>query len=284
MAASITIDMTEFSRQAQRLVVLTRKEGRDIIRQSAKQLVNDCAHITPPFEAPITEATYKASFGSQRKVGMSAIKGDLFGGARGWRGKTKRAGIFRGIPKALMRYAEQNQAKYGTAYWVTKAGVVYGTESHLFNPSGNHADMREHHRRYFKNGRMTGAGGRTRDVGRWKWVDKMVVPDPAMKRYLRHLWNQIGKAKSGWVLAASSLGLKLPLWIAKHKGQGLFRDSGSKRWPEITVGNLVPWIQQTGANIGIIRLAIHNRTDRLRKDVEKKLAILAAKANRGALR
>ena len=261
------LDMREFNRLARYLKEHTRGAGRNVMRETAKNFVLAATKLTPPFKGKMGSHVVRQTWGMQRKVGMNAIKGDLLGGTRGEAGKTKRAGIFQTMPEALIRHAASNVNDDGTRYWATKHGQVYGVEEKDFNPSGNQQRMREHHRRYFKNGRMTSAGTGDRVIGRWKWVDKMIIPPAALKQYLKYAYAKVFFAKSGWAKAAAALRAKLPQWITRHKGQGVFAQSSRNGWPQFRVGNAVDYIQDTGDDLRILKFALRLTVRKMKRQL-----------------
>ncbi len=154
-----------------------------------------------------------------RKQGEGAIKRDLLGG------RGKRAGIFTVLSDGLIAQAE-HFSTFNVRLFTKKDGAVYGTEEALFRPHASTSEMRAHHKKYFKNGRMTQAGGRTRDIGRWKFVDKMVVSKSAMDAYLKVMYARVGRFAASQLRGALDLGAgaKVPDWIKRHVMKG------SARW------------------------------------------------------
>jgi hypothetical protein len=100
--------------------------------------------------------------------------------------------------------------------FVTKDGRVFGCERALFRPDASIETMFTHHQRYWKNGRMTQAGGMTRDIGRWKFVDKMVVSVTAFEAYKKYVYEKIGILIGGWHEAAKKLKVRTPPIVKKH--------------------------------------------------------------------
>jgi len=267
VAINLSIESGQFSRLANKLVKETRGDTRDVWKEVARAFVKDCMKMTPPFGGQPVKESWKA----QRDIGMAAIVGDLFGGTRGSQGKTKRVGIFEQMPKAWLDTVIKDQGDdEATVYWHDKSGKAFGAERRLFRPDANSVPMRQHHRRYFQNGRMSSAGTKDRHIGRWKWIDKMIIPPQAATRYLRLIQSRVGNAKSGWVKAAQGLGLKgVPKWISRQRGasHGIFEIGRAEGWPAYTIGNGVPYIQAKGRELGIIQRAIRFRLVAMRKQL-----------------
>jgi len=271
VAINLSIESGQFSRLAAQLTKATKGKTRNVMKEVARAFVKDCMKMTPPFGGQPVKESWKA----QRDIGMAAIKGDLFGGTRGSQGKTKRVGIFEQMPKAWLDTVIKDQGDdETTVYWHDKSGKPFGAERQLFRPDATSVPMREHHKRYFRGGRMSSAGTKDRQIGRWKWIDKMIVPPQAATRYLRLMQSRVGTAKSGWVKAAQGLGLKgIPKWITRQRGasHGIFKVGRAKGWPQYTVGNSVPYIQSKGRELGIIRRALRFRIVAMRKQLASTL-------------
>lgn len=107
------------------------------------------------------------------------IRPDDFGVVSQW------AGIGEGAPPVVFR---------------TSKGAILGVEQRNINLSGDPAKLRAHHQKHrMKNGRVTKAGAFTRNIGRWKYIDRMVVADYAYQRYLKTVQKKVGMLKKGWI-------------------------------------------------------------------------------------
>lgn len=179
-----------------------------VFRADAKGFVRDVIAITPP-------NTGKTSKESQRR-GERAIVADLRGGRRS--AGVARGGIFMPLADSIIDQALRNTAKVGNnvRLFVKKDGTVYGTETQLFKPDASTDTLHSHHQRYFKNGKMTSAGGRDRTIGRWKFVDKLVIRQSVYQAYLKEVFAKVGGLCAGFNAAARALGVPVPAWIKRH--------------------------------------------------------------------
>lgn len=260
------LDTREFSQALRDIMAISKKEPQKVLRGEAKLAVRDAVRYTPPFgKSPIHE-----SFKAQQEAGKAAIKRELIGGrASSATGARRYAGIFL-VAKDYMLGNKPSQRT--VRLYTTKDGKVYGVEKELFQPNASTSDMSAHHKKFRgADGHVTQAGARTRDVGRWRFVDKMVVSAAAMNRYLRFVWNKVGIAKSGWKMSAQGLGLNLPNWITKHSSNGVFMDTGNKSEQSVTIGNLVSFIQKAGGELRIMQRVLNNRVYSLRTRLEQAL-------------
>jgi hypothetical protein len=80
------------------------------------------------------------------------------------------------------------------------------------------SELRAHHLRYFKNGKMSSAGSYERNIGRWKFIDQLVIRRSAFEQYMKQMEARIGYLGGGFSAAARGLGVSLPLFMAKHSG------------------------------------------------------------------
>jgi hypothetical protein len=199
-------DMSGILSRLVKVAPVLRKPVRTLVIQEAKGFTKDAQRITPPASQGVSGPAAKAQ-------GMAAIRRDLLGGGGGG---AKFAGIFTVLPDALIEQAVLYNASDNVRLFVTKTGEVYGTEKALFRPFATVDQMYTHHRKYFKHGRMSQAGARTRDIGRWRFIDKMVVSQGAMNDYLKYVYEKVGSLASGLNAAAMEFGVPISPWIKRH--------------------------------------------------------------------
>jgi hypothetical protein len=143
-------------------------------------------------------------FGWDKKVGEKAISKDIFGGRRS-SGKGKgRYGLFAPISGFMAANAEEYSSG-NIRLFVKKDKTVYGTDRAHFLPGAGTSDIASIHKSNFVNGRMSAAGGDTRNIGRWKFIDKYYVPKSSLDAFVTAQFAKVGLAKSGWVECADRL-------------------------------------------------------------------------------
>lgn len=216
-----------------------RKVPRDAMRimqtavdVDAKGFVVDVIGVTPPFYLPKTDPESlrtskppsRAKLGKEAKDrGEIAITADLLGLKAGRSKERRTAGVFVIMADDLL---ERNAriAKDGTTVrlFVKKDGTVYGCDKQFYRPKATVQEMYAYHQsmRSKKTGRVFTRGGATRDVGRWRFINQMVVSRTAYLRYERYIHKRVGMLAAGWKPAASAMGVRLPRWIDRHTGQG----------------------------------------------------------------
>jgi hypothetical protein len=181
----------------------------DAVHMNARLLCVEFARRTQPF-------------GTESKDGEKAIARDLLGGK-------KRYGLF----APITGFMAANAKEYSTGnirLFVKKDGTVYGTDRAHFLTDASASTLRQIHKGAFQNGKMSSAGSRTRDIGRWKFIDKYLVPGAALEDYVKSQQAKSGMAKSGWAACAKqlkkvvsgSMTRGIPKWVTRHLGDYSF--------------------------------------------------------------
>jgi hypothetical protein len=186
---------------------------------------------------------------SSKKAGEKAITRDL----RGKSGGSKaRAGLFSPI-SAVMDDAVFYKKSTNVRLFVSKDGTVYGTDRSHFLPDATESTLRSFHKKNFVNGRMSSAGGRTKNIGRWKFVDRLFVDAATLNNYLDATLKKVGIAKSGWASCASQLKkinkgrltAGFPKWVLRHlkdfRSGEVQDNTANKNNPTVLLTNKVPW-------------------------------------------
>lgn len=216
METELEVDLREFEDQFRRFMQYSRRAVEVEFKAQCKGLIRNVIDITPP--------AGKGGGGTKAKnMGRSAIRRDLIGYG-GFARHQKRAGIFTVLSDSLIDSALETGAYARTGenvrLWVRKDGTVYGTQRHFFRPDASMSEMREHHKRFFKNGEMSAAGAYTREIGRWKWIDQMVVRSSTYNRYLKSQERKVGLYAAAWRPSAQMLGLTTPHYMKNHPAIG----------------------------------------------------------------
>lgn len=214
MDPELEIDLSEFAAQFRRFIQYSKRSIEEEFSHQCRGLMDTVIDITPP-------ATGKGTRGKARKMGQAKMAGDLAGGGRS-RGK-RRAGVFTVLPDETIDWAAEtgmSATSDNVRLWVRADGTVYGTQKAFFRPDASMAEMRAHHKQYFKNGRMSSAGTYERSIGRWKWIDQMVVRRSTFNRYLRSQERKVGFYASGFRPGAAMVGASVPVYMRHHQAVG----------------------------------------------------------------
>jgi hypothetical protein len=225
----LSFDNAKFRNLMETYSKIREKTIPDSVRLHARLLCVELAMRTQPF-------------GDDKKgnlVGEKAITKDLVGKAM------QRAGLF-GI-------CTGNEKIYNTGnvrLYVWK-GHAYGLDWTHYKPNATMEEMSAFHKQHFVNGKVSSAGSRTIDVGRWKGVEKMYVKKETLDRYKDEVFKKVGIAKSGWANCAAqiqqvisgSMTRGIPAWVTRHnKSNGDVTDnSADPNNPTIILKNTTPW-------------------------------------------
>lgn len=226
MEDGITIDLGKFNDAVTRTAALTHRSFADELRVQAKGVISELVKVTPPRGGKWNLKGPAAEKGAKQKIAR-----DIGGGSGTGRRGTRRVGVFTVLSDSLIDSALETGI-YETVtvrLWTRKDGTVYGTQAHFFRPDASMTEMREHHKRYFKNGRMSQAGAYTRDIGRWKWIDQMVVRASTFNRYLDQMEYRVGWYAGGTAPIAKLLGVPMPNYMRRHA-------SSSPGWAREQIG------------------------------------------------
>lgn len=158
----------------------------------------------------------------------------------------------------------------------TKSGAVLGVEQASYNAQGDMTAMDAHHKRYrTKAGRVTKAGSFTRDIGRWKYINRQVVAKGAVARYARkYLFPRVGAMKSGWLLPSGApVQSKAPAWVLKARHAVGEQSEYTDQMDLFATGflKLNNRITYAARQMGIVRIELQKRQRDLKTYAGKRL-------------
>ena len=259
----ITLDKVDFSGLDQKLREisrLTKEVPADLIKQEARLLCVELTKYTQPFGLD----------GKAKQLGGNAIKSDLLGNVRGRPGGQRSGGIFYVLPDSLA--AKYTTEKDGNVrIFARKDGYVYGTEKDKFKTTASMQELEAHHRSLRgPDGSVTQAGGKTRDIGRWKFIDRWVITQSQFDRYLKYIVQKVGYAKSGWATCAKKLGgtRGIPAWVTRNQGPGTIIDNTAAPEPSLTIRNETRYTSHVLSDSGVAG-ALKDREIKLTGRVKK---------------
>jgi len=202
-----------------------------VVETDAKGFLRDIIAITPP-------SMGKADKQSQKRGEMAIIHELL--GQKG-SGNFRTGGVFVVLDDDIMAKATQKE-EY-VRLFASKDGKVYGCDTRFYRPNATVDEMFDYHQsKRQKNRKVSTAGGRTRDIGRWKYIDQMVVSTTAWKRYLKFILARVGMLAGGFNAAAKQLGISPPAWIKRHgTNRGAVSIKRSRGHFSITISNRVKY-------------------------------------------
>lgn len=268
-AATITLDTRAFERELGKMLDRSKKSAPEVVKQQAKLFVRDVVRMTPPMtdgKRPTQE-----SLNEQKRAGEKAVVRDIgrvFTTATGLTVSKAQSGTFSEseLVNAFDFRSQElsdrvvNLARKGDVSAIRE--LVKDSKLPLFGVAA--APDPAMHNRQRKRGKVS-----SRRTQRF-----LITSAPSVRAYVRQRLKEVGKAKAGWARAAATLGVNLPNWIAGKASPGLCDVSSlnNPTKPSLTVGNLVDYIQATGARLRIIQRAIDFRAGAMRAQAERAAA------------
>lgn len=182
----------------------------------------------------------------------------------------QRAGRMSEMVGRAQRSGPNGQMNTTVALWAKKDGTVYGVERHLYRPDATLAVMGSYHKKHRDaRGRVTRAGTFRQDVGRWKFVDKMVVPKDRFDEFLGQMQDMVGEAKGGWAAVVQHFGGSVAGWVDDHSAAGSVSDHLSDPVRSyLTMDNRSRWASGNEAN-RIARNALRSRASAIMESIER---------------
>jgi hypothetical protein len=162
-----------------------------------------------------------------------------------------------------------------------KDGSTWLVDRDFYRLYLSEAQFRQHHEKFRLplTGRVSTARGgsevgrNTKDIGRWKTVDKMHTRIQDINRYIRLKQKSVGRLKRGWWKAAKRFHSKVPVWVTKNGNDregmaGGFIDN--KGNGSLWAVNLVPYAGATRF-LPILATSSSKRERDMKKNLEKRL-------------
>ena len=276
MIGSVTFEMDRLMKTLKDVEPVLKKDMTALVKQSMRKAIEKAIELTPPGGDVSGQAA--------KKRGEGAIVTDLFGGNRSSKGFGKagrRAGIFFGVKESILtkfkRGNTDTKIKKGVRedheiLFRKKDGTVYATQQHTYRPNATISEMAAHHKRYFKNGRMTSSISGQAETGQWVFVDKFTTTKKNLDAFTKTLFAKVGIWAAGWMPAAAKVGArKTPAWIKRHTG----RANGRCTITDTTTQYIIEAANSTGYRYGnlqrIVRYAIASARGSMIADAREKV-------------
>jgi len=259
----VELDNRRWQQTVQKLAEVNRKTPQAVLRDTARQVVENAIAMTPPIPGRAGFGKGNAGVVQRTKVGKDAVARDIrktmmpVASLRVVRSTDNRAG------KYLKRYLRTGRT--GAAEKMLK-DLGIGGEVHAVAQRWMHEDQRF-------NGRVPKRGAKR----------FLILSSPSINQYITERQKMVWKGVSGWNKPASRLKCRARYWPAaarKLYQPGHYAESakGSNDvWYEFA--NKSPYMQSKGRELNIMRSAFQGVQNRMIKDLEVKLQMAHAKAN-----
>lgn len=276
MSSPVKIEIDpSFVRNIGRWAAASGKEIGEAFRIQARLLAHELIQRTPPFSGKSIKRIMDA-----RNAVMSA---DLEGmtarqvGARRVEKDIRSIFWTPEIARTEWGVRQRCEGRQAIRMFANKKGEVYGVDEANFLPNATHQQLSAvHQRNRTGRGGVSRAGRKTRDIGRWKWMDVVVTSKQAIDEYIRKKVANVGRGKGGWAQSFMALGGRMSRggWIGRHAEKvGASSINLQPFNADITLINKSEWASG-GDDMRIIPAAIAGRNIRIVKDMER---ILKAK-------
>lgn len=152
--------------------------------------------------------------------------------------------------------------------FIAKDGTVYGVDRAMYRPEATQDEISRYHQSLRgARGRVSRAGSQTRDIGRWKFMEKLVVTKESLDEYIRTVQARVGRGKGGWAGGTLALGGNVAGWVAEHaRTAGTFVDGTNERNPFIFWENKSEWASG-GDEDRVMQNAMQSRIQQITKSI-----------------
>jgi hypothetical protein len=148
-------------------------------------------------------------------------------------------------------------------------GSILGVDKDLYRPGATMEDLYEFHQsKRLKNGRVSDAAQQTVDVGRWRFLEKLIVPKNLLDEYISRAMDRVGRARGGWAAGTLKLGGKVAKWIAAHANKGTYINELDNRNPSFEFINRSEWAS-AGDQDRIMENAVTSRTKDINAHIKR---------------
>lgn len=287
----ITFDEPDFSRRMMDfadVAVLTVAEAFRIqIRLYCRELIDR----TPPFSGKAIRRMVAAREGAKftdteiedataLAVGKRRVEKDIrkvIYGLEGAQLSARHMAVSKGANPNASDWGtlQRCEGKQAVRVFATKTGTVCGADLSQWLPNASVAELRAHHRQNRgKRGRVTMTGQKTRDVGRWRWLNVLVVPEKILKQFISQAQRMVGQGKGGWASGFITLGGRMSRsgWVGRHASAGTceYRSGFAGGKISVTVTNNSAWASG-GDPERIMEAASAGRVRAMEADIKRRI-------------
>jgi hypothetical protein len=170
----------------------------------------------------------------------------------------------------------------------TNRGALLGVDTLDDNRNSDMGKMAELHQRQRSKatGRVSSAGRLTRDVGRWKFINRQIVGPGAIAKYAKaKVFPKLGMLKAGWLLPSNAPATnKVASWITKARANLGTMASYVDKMDATANGflQLTNLVRHSPKHQGLVRIEIQKRQRDLLNFAGKRLQKKIDQFNRGA--
>lgn len=269
----LTIDPT-FSKRTGEWAAAAGRNITEAFKIQGRFLCHELIQRTPPFSGKsIVRMLSARDNAKQRDLGIDGLSALKVGQRRVEKDIKKFAWAAKQASDWGVR--QKCEGKAAIRVFATKTGEVYGVDEANFIPDADESTLGKFHQQNrTSRGRVTTAGQKTRNIGRWRWMNVIVTTDKAIHAFIKKKQGNVGRAKGGWARSYMDLGGRMSPsgWVGKHAGKtGECRKILDRPWnAEITMINRSEWASG-GDDRRIIAASLAGRDRAVKADIERLL-------------
>jgi hypothetical protein len=288
------VDESGFSKAILDLAAVSRKSFEEVFADQGRLLAAELMKRTPPFSGKALVRMLDARGAKLRDtevedlsalaVGKRRVEKDIRKVVYGLEGAKAGPGMMLSGRHNQVIRASPNATTWGTMQkcegqqamrvFATKGGTVYGVDMNHWAPDAGISDLAAHVQgARGKRGRVTMAGQKTRNIGRWRWLNVLVTKEEMVKEFVKLKQWMVGEARGGWGAFFTACGGKLGSsgWVGKHaKRAGTCKASFERGNVSITAVNHSRWASG-GDPDRIIEKAMAGRAEAIAGSMEHEL-------------
>lgn len=303
MTAQFKVDVPGFVSLINSRAIVFGQTRQEAFKTEARLLAEELIKRTPPFSGKaivkmlgaqgknLGDKNVEITEMSARRVGERRVRLDierwLYGidGAKNWNmgdvyisqnlhpnNKNYAKAQMAAVKSVLQKVRGKDVARV----FATKDGRVYGVDLEMYRPKPDPAEMDKIHglnRDRRGRGRKIPSTGLGTAIGRWTFINKMVVPKKWKEWYIKLNQKSVGQGKGGWAAAFMRFGGKMSMngWIGKWaRKSGRVRSNFTDDQIVIEFINMSRWAS-SGDYAGIIPKAIAGRAESLKAAIWRQM-------------
>jgi len=243
MSATIKIDTTDLNLALRDYIRATGQDSTAVVKKQSRLFAQQAMKRTPP-----------KSYAQGRRAVAKDLDRIIDGAERGF---MQRIIDWHGSADFVK---QEFKRKDGSNFLVEWGHVRF-----------DGSDLEEfHNANRDKRGRVLRAGDFTRNIGRWKANNKMIVPENVKRRYVRKVQKRVGRLKAGWIRPITRAGgnkMSVPAWIRQHnegaRSNAVLQGSGTAK-VQMIMSNFASGASQLG---NVVKSALRIRLSAMVREV-----------------
>lgn len=283
----VTTNFAEWDQSVRRFAAVSGKSFLEAILDQGRLAINEIIKRTPPFSGKalgrMLEARHlpkgvldpEIESMTARAVGTRRVEKDIRKVIYGVRGASL-SSKHGDAPEMSVDFGvlQKCEGRQAIRVFSRKDGTVYGVDVANFKANASMQDMMMHHKQArTSRGRVTTTGERTRNIGRWRWMNVMVTSEKSVESFIKEKQRMVGQAKGGWAAGYMLLGGRMSKggWVGWHADKaGYAHKNQTQNSVEVEITNNSAWASG-GDPDRIIEKAFEGRVKALEGSIDREI-------------